>query len=107
MADLPVFRPHGPLTTEGTYAEADPYDLVHYTANVLKYVDAAVQEGEAVLQAEPAWSEMDKSIGFIMGDQLDPMRPEGLANFVDNRTKHIILQTASALTDIRPLFGFK
>lgn len=117
MAELPLNRPpslaeSGTANAQtaqpsGTGRDADPYDLVQYAAGVLTYVDAAIQEGEAVLKSEPAYDEMETAIAFIMGDQQDPQRPAGLANFVDNRLKHIILQSVSALTDIHPLFGFK
>ena len=107
MADLPSLRPQSPQKPDGSRAEVDPYATLNYAAGLLQWIDAAVQEGDGILKSEPMYDEMDKAISFIMGDQLDPYRPEGLANIVDNVTKHVILQSVSALTDIHPLFGFK
>jgi hypothetical protein len=78
-----------------------------YERSVLDWVHAAVLEGEKILQAEPPYAEIDKSIRYVMGDQLDGKVPKDLASVVDNRLKHIILQTVAALTDIHPLFTFK
>lgn len=84
-----------------------PLPAEKYQEDLLSWIDAAVAEGESILQAEPAYNEIDKSIAYIMGDQIDPRRPKDLAGINDNRTKKIILETVAALTDIHPLFGFK
>lgn len=78
-----------------------------YEAGVLKWVTERVSEGEALLKDEPAYEEIDKSISYIMGDQMSRSRPDALANCPDNRLKNILNQTVAALTDIHPLFGFK
>lgn len=78
-----------------------------YEEGVLKWIDERVQEGEGILRDEPAYDEIDKSISYIMGDQLQKNRPSELANCPDNRLKNILNQTVAALTDIHPLFGFK
>jgi hypothetical protein len=89
MADLPL-------------QNADPYEK-----ELLKWVEERILEGEAILKTDPAYDEIDKAISYIMGDQLDPRRPDGLASVVDNRLKNILLQTVAALTDIHPIFGIK
>ena len=78
-----------------------------YHAALLDWVLLAVQEGQKIIREEPAFGEIDKMIAYIMGDQLDPRRPSGLASVTDNRLKNIVLQSVSALTDIHPLFAFK
>lgn len=81
--------------------------FVQYEGALLEWIASAVQEGEAILRADPAYTEIDKIIAYIMGDQLDSRRPTALSGITDNRLKNIILQTVAALTDIHPLFGFK
>ena len=84
-----------------------PAPYGEYEQSLLNWIAAAEQEGEAILKAEPAYEQMDKGIAYIMGEQLDPDRPNALSAIIDNRIKHIVLQTVAALTDIHPLFGFK
>lgn len=114
MADIPS-RPKSPTppTPEGEKPatqqelDANDYDTIYYLQGMLKWIDAAVTEGEGILQGEPMYKDMDEAISFIMGDQNDPDRPSGLSSISDNRTKKCVLETVSALTDIHPLFGFK
>lgn len=80
--------------------------VADYEAGVLKWLQEAVSEGEAILKDEPAFDEMEKSIAYIMGEQGDTRRSAALSNIVDNRLKTILNQTVAALTDIHPLFGF-
>jgi hypothetical protein len=77
-----------------------------YESGVLKWVSERVQEGESILRDEPSYDEIDRSISYIMGDQMKHKVGE-LANCPDNRLKNILNQTVAALTDIHPLFGFK
>jgi hypothetical protein len=92
--------PSSPLLTNESPSAA-------YERAVLDWVQAAVIEGEKVLQAEPAYAEIDKAIAYLMGDQLDTRRPADLSRVVDNRLKHVTLQNIAGLTDVHPLFGFK
>lgn len=78
----------------------------NYEHGILQWVDERVKEGEAVIQDDPAYSEIDRAISYIMGDQLNKMRPQELSTVPDNRLKNILNQTVAALTDIHPLFGF-
>jgi hypothetical protein len=77
-----------------------------YESGILSWIDQRVQEGEAVIKDDPAYEEIDRAIQYIMGDQLNKMRPQELANCPDNRLKSILNQTVAALTDIHPIFGF-
>ena len=79
----------------------------NYEAGVLNFIDQAIKDGEGILRDEPAYDEIDRSIAYIMGDQIDKMRPSELSNVPDNRLKNILNQTVAGLTDIHPLFGFK
>jgi len=78
-----------------------------YETAVLQWLQAALEEGRALLEHEPQFDEAGKMIAYVMGDQLDPMRPQALSTVVDNRVKHVVLQTVSALTDMKSLFGVK
>ncbi len=78
-----------------------------YEAGLLQWIDERIKEGDAILRDEPAYDEIDKAIGYIMGDQFQSARPSELSNCPDNRLKNILNQTVAALTDIHPLFGFK
>lgn len=108
MADIPS-RPQPPAPTDGSTPNLDSndYATIYYLQGMLKWIEAAVTEGEAILQAEPMYKDMDEAISFIMGDQTDPDRPAGLSAVFYNKLKKAIVDTVSALTDIHPLFGFK
>lgn len=78
-----------------------------YEMDLLKWVQAAVQDGDTILRSDPSYEDIDRAVSYVMGDQLDTRRPADLAAITVNRLKSIVLQTVSALTDIHPLFGFK
>ena len=78
-----------------------------YEKEMLGWCAAAIQEGERTIKSEPMYKEIEQAISYIMGEQADKGRPKSLSNVYDNRIKHILMQQVSALTDIRPLFGFK
>jgi len=78
-----------------------------YEHAMLQWLDGAVIDGEAILKSDPMYEDMERCIQYVMGDQLDPKRSPMLSSITDNRTKHIVLQSIAALTDIHPLFGFK
>lgn len=88
-----------------TYPSGTPSE--DYEAGVLRWVDERRREGEAILRDDPAFDSIDRSISYIMGDQLPIQRPAELSNVSDNITKNLLNQTVASLTDIHPLFGFK
>ena len=97
--DLPI----GP----GSVPTSDDDTTAKYELELLRWVQAAVQDGDSILRSDPSYEDIDKAVSYVMGDQLDHRRPADLAAVCDNRLKNIVLQTVSALTDIHPLFGFK
>jgi hypothetical protein len=97
--DLPI----GP----GTVPTSEDENTAKYELDLLRWIQAAVQDGDAILKSDPSYDDIDKAVSYVMGDQLDHRRPADLASISDNRLKHIVLQTVSALTDVHPLFGFK
>jgi hypothetical protein len=100
-------KPAAPADGASLALDDNDYASIYYLQGMIKWIDAAVSEGEGILQGEPMYRDMDEAISFIMGDQVDTDRPAGLSSLVDNRTKKCVLETVSALTDIHPLFGFK
>jgi hypothetical protein len=90
-----------PLSDVDPLAPAQQYEV-----ETLRWIKERIQEGDALIQDDPAYDEIDKSISYIMGDQNSKMRPSELSNCPDNRLKNILNQTVAALTDIHPLFGF-
>jgi hypothetical protein len=79
-----------------------------YERALLMWVNERIAEGLNVIQNEPSVKDMDRMIAYIMGDQINgTARPAELMSIPLNRTKDIVLQSVSALTDIHPLFGFK
>ena len=88
-----------PPTTDGL--ETD------YDRQMMRWIDEAILEGDAILRDEPMYPEMDRNIAYVMGDQIDPKRSKELSRIEDNMLKDITLKTVAGLTDIHPLFGFK
>ncbi len=74
---------------------------------ILDWIKEAVREGDLINEADPVYSKMDQNQNYVLGQQLSTSRPQYLPNVVVNRTKKAIRTHVAALTDIRPLFGFK
>lgn len=87
---------------DATYSTPDET----YEQGTLNWIRERIQEGDAIIQDDPGYGEIDRSISYIMGDQFDGRRPTELSNVPDNHLKHIVNETVAALTDIHPLFGF-
>jgi len=92
--------PQNPDRSDGLPNDADE-------AEVLRWVHAAISEGEGIIRADPSYPKMDKLIAYVLGDQYTGKRPKYLTDIVINRIKKSIKQHVSAMTDVRPLFGFK
>lgn len=80
---------------------ASPYDV-----ETITWVRQRVEEGEQILKQEPGYKDIESNIAYVMGDQLS-RRPAALSCIKDNLTKKAVLETVAAVTDIRPLFGFR
>jgi hypothetical protein len=76
-------------------------------SRVLGWCKEALQEGERVNKADPAFPEMDKQIAYAMGNQLTGDHPSYLHKVVINQCKKAINQHASALTDLAPSFAYR
>lgn len=76
-------------------------------SRILGWCKEALQEGERINKADPAYPEMDKQIAYAMGNQLTGDHPSYLHKVVINQCKKAINQHASALTDLSPSFAYR
>ncbi len=76
-------------------------------AKTLRWVHAAIREGEGILRSDPSYEKMDKTIDFVLGNQGGSKKPSYIPDVVINRVKKALKSHVSALTDLRPLFAFK
>lgn len=81
------------------------------TGPVLQWIKEAVAEGEAFMQADPMWTQIDANMDYVMGRQKALMitndRPAYLSHVVLNETKRTRRRHISALTDIKPVYAYK
>lgn len=89
---------HGTLSVDG---QTESYRL--------GFLREVVQEGDAINRADPADLLADQAMSYVLGEQLvDPSkRPTYLPKVVFNETKRAVRRHVSALTDVRPVIGFK
>lgn len=78
---------------------------------ILSWVKDAIAEGEAIMQADPGWSMIDKNMDYISGRQKALMvtqdRPPYVSHVVLNETGRTHRRHISALTDIKPVYAYK
>lgn len=74
----------------------------------LGWLHEVVQEGDRINQEDPASEHADTMIDYVMGRQLPTEnRPSYLPEVVVNETKRSIRRHASALTDVKPVWGYR
>lgn len=103
MAD---FSPSGlyglpPLTVDSLRLGGDP--------RVLGWIQEAVQEGDLLNRDDPAFDMADKGMRYIIGEQAgreQPM-PAYIPYAVINKSRKATQAHVSALTDIKPVFGYR
>lgn len=103
MAD---FSPSGlyglpPLSSDTLRLGGDP--------RVLGWIQEAVQEGDMLNRDDPAWEMADKGMRYIIGEQAqrDQMLLTYIPFAVINKSRTATQAHVSALTDIKPVFGYK
>src|SRR5262245_31900705 len=76
---------------------------------VLRWIQEAVQEGDLLNRDDPGWEQADKGMRYIIGEQKDhvTMMPQYVPFAVINKSRKATQAHVSALTDIKPVFGFK
>lgn len=81
------------------------------TGPVLQWIKEAVAEGEAFMQADPMWQQMDANMDYVMGRQkalnITAENPAYLSHMVLNESKRTRRRHVSALTDIKPVYAYK
>lgn len=88
-------------TVEGGLITHDEYEK-----QLLGWVKQRGNEGLEVLKRERGYVDMGKSIEWINGDQV-PLRTKAISKIVDNRLRKIVLETVSAMTDVRPIWNYE
>ncbi len=77
-----------------------------YELGVLGWVQASVGDGLSILRRERAFNEMPNAIKYVEGDQM-PLRSKTISSITDNRLRKILLETVSAMTDVRPIWNYE
>lgn len=72
----------------------------------LGWIREAIQESRNFLQAQPAYSDIDKSVGEIMGMHEERI-PKTLSNVAVNRGKRQVREIVGTLSNITPLWSYK
>lgn len=78
---------------------------------VLDWIKEAVAEGEAFMQADPVWQQMDTNMDYIIGRQkafnITNESPAYTSHMVINETKRTRRRHVSALTDLKPVYSYR
>ena len=102
MAD---FSPSGiadlPSTTADTLQFGNP--------QVLGWLKEAIDEGDRINRSDPSYDQIERAQLYVVGEQLGAERQKlkYLPQVIVNETRKAIQAHVSALTDIKPVFGWK
>lgn len=106
---MPIQTPRSSPTGGNPLAGSDTF--LAGTGPVLAWIKEAVSEGEAFLQADPMWQQIDSNMDYVMGRQkalqITNESPAYLSHMVLNETKRTRRRHISALTDIKPVYAYK
>lgn len=83
-----------------------------YRTQLIDWVNEAAIEGDALNQADPNFESIESAMGYVMGEQGragpgGPKLPPHLRPRVFNVSRRAIQAHVSALTDVKPTFGWK
>lgn len=81
-------------------------DKRHLT-EVLGWANDAIGEAESFLKSQRGFDQISTSMDYIMGDYSRDMVPGSFSKLVDNRFGMIALNSAGAMTDIKPFWEYK
>lgn len=73
---------------------------------LLGWIKEKVGEGVQILKKERAFGQIAEGMKYVEGDQM-PLRSGALSKITDNRIRKIVLETVSALTDVRPIWNYE
>lgn len=103
---MPDFSPSGiyglpALTSDALRLGGDP--------RVLGWLQEAVQEGDLLNRDDPAYEQCEKGMRYIIGEQRDnsQLTLQYIPYAVINKSRKAVQAHVSALTDIKPVFGYK
>lgn len=82
-----------------------------YNSRLISWLDEAVQEGDGFIQQDPNYDKMAEGMAYVTGDQkpgVDGVAvAEDIERFVLNLCRKAMQAHVSALTDIKPTFGWR
>lgn len=99
------FSPSGiyglPQLTASTLQGGDP--------RLLGWIQEAIEEGDLLNRDDPAFDMADKGMRYIIGEQRSQEQPmlQYVPRAVINKSRKAVQAHVSALTDIKPVFGYK
>lgn len=90
-----------PATTQDSLQRGDP--------RILGWVKEAVEEGDRINRADPSYEQIEPGMKYVVGEQLtsDYRKLKYLPQVVINESRKALQAHVSALTDLKPLFGWK
>src|SRR6267142_7098780 len=101
MEFSPSGIPDVPAITPDSLQFGDP--------KVLGWLLEAIAEGDRINRADPSYDQIERGQLYIVGEQLGPerLRLKYLPQVIVNETRKAVQAHVSALTDIKPVFGWK
>lgn len=82
-----------------------------YNAKLLRWLDEAIQEGDGFIQQDPNYDKIAEGMAYVSGDQkrgVDGTRAVAdIEDFILNLCRRAMQSHVSALTDLKPTFGWR
>ena len=90
-----------PPTTAESLLRGDP--------RVLGWLREAIEDGDRINRSDPSYDQIERSMRYIVGEQLSPERQrlKYLPQVIVNESRKAVQAHVSALTDLKPLFGWR
>lgn len=86
---------------------SEGYSLTReYEQKILDWVREKAGEGVAILKKEPAFNDIRTCVEFVNGEQVT-LEKKALSSIHDNKLRKVVLETISALTDVRPIWNYE
>ncbi len=76
-------------------------------SRILSWINEAVGEGDGINRADPNYDKVDRIISYIDGNHSSGDAPSYLPKVTMNQSKKAARAHVSALTDVKPLFGYR
>ena len=89
--------------------QATPDSILRGDPRVLGWLKEAIDEGDRILRSDPSYEQIQPAMEYIVGEQLSSSRKQlkYLPQVVINESRKAIQAHVSALTDLKPLFGWR